>query len=527
MKNLSIRPLTWASAASRRLLSSSPAAALEPSPSTAEIAEKRSLAEVEEDKNKHKKDFVPAVRCPPARVLAAAGGEACSKTMNQWVREGRPTKAIELVKFVKDLRKYRRYKHALELMDWMVKIKGMNLSYTNHAIRIDLMSKVKGIESAEDYFSKLPENAKQEQTYGALFSCYCTEKMLDKALSLYKKMKELGFASNNLLHNNLMGLYMKLEQPEKVPIILKEMKANNLVPDNVTYCIVMNSYAALNDIDSVERVIQEMEDDENSVIQWNAYSTLASIYISAGHFEKAESALKKLEGLIDSRERLPFHFLISLYASTGNLEEINRVWKSLKATFVKCTNMSYLTMLQALNKLDDIEGMKQIYEEWELIHETYDSRLTNVLISCYLRNDMIEEADSLYMKTKDKQGKLDFRTCELFMDYYLKKNETGSAMEWLEIASRMAEDGEWKLNLEKVSLFLQHYEKEKDADGIEKFCKILKKLNCLGSGAYKSLIHIYAATDKKDPSLCKWIKEEKIELDPETQKLLDKACASK
>lgn len=512
VKKLPIRQFSWASAAARRLCSSSSlAAASETSPTTAEIEEK-------------KKEFVPLYRRLSALGGAPAG--AVFKTMNKWVREGRPTKAVELMKYVKDLRKYRRYKHALELMDWMVKVKGMNMSYPNHAIRVDLISKVKGTESAEDYFSKLPEAAKQERTYGALFNCYCTEKMLDKALALHQKMKDLGFTSNNLLHNNLMGLYMKLDQPEKVPVILQEMKANNLVPDNVTYCIVMRSYAAMDDIDSVEGVIHEMEEDEEVVIQWNTYSTLASIYISAGHFEKAELALKKLEGLIDSRDQEPFHFLISLYASTGNLEEVNRVWKSLKATFVKCTNMSYLTMLQALNKLDDIEGMKQCYEEWELIYVTYDTRLTNTVLGGYLRKDMLEEAESLYTKTKEKEGELDFRTCELFIDYHLKKDEMGSALKWLEVAPQMVKDAEWKPNPEKVSLFLQWYEKARDVDGVEKFCKILKKLDCLGPSVYESLIHTYAVADRRDPSLRKRIKDEKIELSPKTLELLDKVCAS-
>lgn len=411
-------------------------------------------------------------------------------------------------------------------MDWMVKVKGMNMSYANHAIRIDLISKVKGIESAEDYFSKLPETAKQERTYGALFNCYCTEKMLDKALALYQKMKDLGFVSNILLHNNLMGLYMKLDQPEKVPVILQDMKTNNLVPDNVTYCIVMSSYAAINDIYSVETVVHEMEENEKVVIQWNAYSTLASIYISVGHFEKAESALKKLEGLIDRRDREPLHFLISLYASTGNLEEVKRVWKSLKSTFVKLTNMSYLTMLQALNKLDDIEGLKQLYGEWELIYVTYDTRLTNAVLSGYLRKDMFEEAESLYTRTKEKEGELDFRTCELFMDYHLKRAEMGLALKWVEVAAQMVKDAEWALNQEKICLFLQRYVEAKDVDGIEKFCEILKKLDSLSLSVYESLIHAYAVADRRDPSLRRRIKDEKIELSPKTLELLDRVCAS-
>lgn len=64
-------------------------------------------------------------------------------------------------------------------------------------------------------------------------------------------------------------------------------------------------------------------------VVWSVWSTLGCIYVhvNAGQVEKAEAVLKKLEGLISADDgRQPFDFLMSLYASLGNLNEINRVW---------------------------------------------------------------------------------------------------------------------------------------------------------------------------------------------------------
>lgn len=439
-------------------------------------------------------------------VLGGAKDGSVHKTLNKWVGQGNRATAIDLMNCVKELRKYKRYSHALEIMDWMVNVRGMNMSHSNHAIRIDLMYRVNGIESAENYFSNLPDSAKTAETYGALFSCYCVDKRVDKLFPFFEKMKELNFASNGLVLTNLMGLYSKLEQHDKVPGLLQHMKENNIVPGNIAYCIVMNSYAALKDISSVERIIQEMEEDRRIVVQWSAYSTLASIYISVNDFEKAEKALKKVEGLANKDDREPFHYLISLYASMGNLEGVKRTWKSFKQNFAKVANASYLIMLRSLSKLNDAEGLKECYEEWELAYKWYDVKLTNAVLSCYLKNDMIEESESLYAKTKEKVGRLDFRTCELFMDYYLKKSEMDLALKWLEEAANMIKNREWKVDAGTVNLLLKHFENKKDLNGLENFCKISEKLDCIGPDDFE---------------LLKWVKEEDISLKPKVQKLLD------
>ncbi|KAH7666602.1 TPR-like protein [Dioscorea alata] len=462
---------------------------------------------------------------PLYRRLSALGGApdgSVAKVLNKWVREGKTVTSPELIKQVKELRKYGKYGSAIEVVDWMVKTKGMNLSITNHAIYLDLVSKVKGIESAELYFSSLPEAGKKQQTYGALLNCYCNEKLPEKAIPLYEKMKKLGLASNNLVQNNMMAFYMKLGQPEKAQRQFEEMKSENIAPDNFSYCILMNSYASKGDIDSVEEVVQDMEEASDITLTWSAYSTLAGIYNAAGLFEKAEAALKKLEQLIDSRDREPYHFLMTLYASTGNLAEVNRVWKSLKTTFPKLTNMSYLIILQALNKLDDLDGMERCFKEWESVHVAYDARLMNLMIGAYLRKDMIKDAESLEAGASLRVSQFDFKTAELFIDYHLKKQEMGPALKWLKEASSHVKPDKWKLNGDHVKMFLKNYEEAKDVKGAEEFCAILKQFKRLDSRAYDALIRTYAAAGKKEPSLQQRIKEDQIILSSKTKKMLDR-----
>lgn len=206
----------------------------------------------------------------------------------------------------------------VQLSETMAK-RGMNLTVSDHAIRLDLVAKARGITSAEEYFINLPEPAKNNLAYGALLNCYCKELMTGKAEALMEKMKELRFASSPMVYNSLMTLYTKTNRHDKIPSIIQEMKADDVMPDCFTYNVWMRALAAMKDISGVERVIEEMKRDGRVTADWTTYSNLASIYVDAGMFQKAEGALKELEKRNDGRDLSAYQFLITLYGRTGNL----------------------------------------------------------------------------------------------------------------------------------------------------------------------------------------------------------------
>ncbi|PNX59078.1 pentatricopeptide repeat-containing protein mitochondrial-like, partial [Trifolium pratense] len=141
---------------------------------------------------------------------------------------------------------------------------------------LDLMSKVKGVIDAENYFNSLPNPAKNKYTWGSLLNCYCKELMLDKALSHFEKMDELEFATS-LSFTNLMALYMRLGQPMKVHKLVNDMKVRKMRMTGFMYIVWMNSCAALNDLDGVESVYEEMKRENGEKIDWKTYSNLAAI----------------------------------------------------------------------------------------------------------------------------------------------------------------------------------------------------------------------------------------------------------
>ena len=145
-------------------------------------------------------------------------------------------------------------------MNWMEK-RNVQFSNLDHAIRLDLIAKTKGLVAAEDYISALPPAAKNKRTYGSLLHCYCNNLMKDEALALFKKMDELKLIYNNLPFNNLMCLYVKLGRSEKVAELVNELKRRNIPRSSFTYVLWMQSYANSNDMEGVERVVEELSND--------------------------------------------------------------------------------------------------------------------------------------------------------------------------------------------------------------------------------------------------------------------------
>ncbi|KAL1339470.1 hypothetical protein AAHE18_U039600 [Arachis hypogaea] len=423
-------------------------------------------------------------------------GGSVSQILNQYVMEGNVISKRELERYVVELRKYRKFQHALEIMEWLERRK-INFALNDYAVYLDLVSKTKGVAAAENYFSGLPPRAKNKFTYGALLNCYCKELMTDKALAHFRKMDELHYVTN-LAFNNLMTLYIRLGQPEKVPQLVEDMKQRKIPLNDFTYHIWMNSLGNLNDLDGVERVYDEMKRENNDKIDWHTYCNLTSIYVKAKQFEKAESMLKMLEEKAKPSMRDAYHFMLYLYAGTSNLQEVHRVWNSLK-TVSPVTSTSYLTMMRALRKLNDTEGIIKCFKDWESNTVGYDIRLVSIAVSAYLSQNLYEEAESLFKKATCKSKGPFFKIHESFMIYFLEKRQLDNAMSHLEA---LVSESKWHPTPELVGAFLKYYE-ETDLDGVEELCRIFKSYNY-----DDSWLTTYITASKVSPEAHQMLKED-------------------
>lgn len=253
---------------------------------------------------------------------------------------------------------------------------------------------------------------------------------------------------------------------------------------------------------------------------------MASHFITAGLFDKAEVALKKLEKLKDNRNRACYHCLISMYASIGNLAEVIRVWKFLKDSFAKTTNKSFLVMFHACIKLNEMDTLKQCYDEWKCICLSFDIRLPYIVMSAYLRNDMIEEAEYVLDNVIERGYGNDCFSWGTFIGFHLRKIEMDLALKSLKFATSCNKPHQWRPKKELVKEFLMYFEETKDVERAEELCRILKDVNDVDMDVYESLLRTYLAAGRKDSALRLRIEENGFELNSETEKLLERVCLS-
>lgn len=409
-------------------------------------------------------------------------------------------------------------------MEWM-EIRKFNFNQRDYAVCVDLIAKVKGIAAAENYFNSLPPTARAHSSYGALLNCYCNKKMAEKALDLFAKMDKENMLATSLPFNNLMSLHLALGQPEKVLILGQEMKKRRIWPSKFTYNLLMNSYAQLNDIKGAERVFEEMKRDTGKKCDWTSYGNLVSIYIKAGYREKAKLALQNVEKEMGSHDcEAAYHFLISLYASFSDLDQVCCVWKSLKSTRRIITNRSYLIMLQALGNMGDIKGMTRFYKNWESVCSIYDIRLANAAIRAYLRHGMPEKAESvLEVAIRRSRGPF-FYAWEQFMIFYLNKNQIKRALQIMETAALEAHKMEWEPRFDTVGKFLDYFKKESDVRTAEEFYKLMKTINCVDRRLYESLLETYKAAGETVSDMRARLEGDGVEVSSEMEHLLASVC---
>nr|TKS11775.1 pentatricopeptide repeat-containing protein [Populus alba] len=112
--------------------------------------------------------------------------------IEQWLKEGNSIKQSDLQNFIKLFRRHRRFSHALQISQWMSDERGSEQSPGDFAVRLDLISKVHGLEQAEEYYNSIPDHLRGTQVYGALLNCYAHKRHLEKAEATMQKMRELG-----------------------------------------------------------------------------------------------------------------------------------------------------------------------------------------------------------------------------------------------------------------------------------------------------------------------------------------------
>ncbi|CAN6465920.1 unnamed protein product [Victoria cruziana] len=325
--------------------------------------------------------------------------------IEKWISDGGTVEQSELRGIGKQLARCRRYKHALEILEWMGKHHEYTLSAGDYADQIDLITKVHGLDAAERYFEALLPTEKTCGCYTALLHSYASAKLTEKAEILFDNMKKRNSTSLSILpYNEMMTLYMSNSQYDKIPSLVEELSEKQISPDLFTYNLWISACAATFDINGIRRILDKMSCDSNFGDGWKMYVKLVNIYITAGRLENTtENTIIETDKKVTQRGWITYDFLIILYAGLGNGDMISQVWKSLKMTSQKMTGRSYVSIISSLIMLGRTKQAGQVIDEWKrATAPCYDVSLSNRLLDAFAEAGLSGHATLLHQMLLEK-----------------------------------------------------------------------------------------------------------------------------
>uniref|UniRef100_A0A0D9W5M9 Pentacotripeptide-repeat region of PRORP domain-containing protein n=1 Tax=Leersia perrieri TaxID=77586 RepID=A0A0D9W5M9_9ORYZ len=321
---------------------------------------------------------------------------SATEALERWAGEGRAAPAAaELRRIARDLSRSRRYKHALEVAEWMKTHHESDLSENDYGMRIDLITRVFGANAAEDFFEKLPSSAQSLEAYTALLHSYARSKMTDKAERLFERMKNANLSMNILVYNEMMTLCISVGELDKVSVLAEELKRQNVSPDLFTYNLRISASAASMDLEGFKGILDEMSNDPNSNEGWKLYQNLAAIYVDAGQLVGSGNSLVEAETKISQREWITYDLLLILHTGLGNRDRIKDIWKSMQMTSQKMTSRNYICVLSSYLMCGQLKDAGEVVDQWQRSKAPeFDISACNRLFDAFLNAGFTDTANS-------------------------------------------------------------------------------------------------------------------------------------
>ncbi|CAI0447920.1 unnamed protein product [Linum tenue] len=453
--------------------------------------------------------------------LRFPSGESPTTLLKNWTNEGRKIAVSELKRKYKKLLGAKRYRDALEILEWMEIHSKNQMSVEDYANGLELTLRMRGITKAEEYFERLPSSASRKAAFLPILCSYVRQRDAAKAEAFMVKMNELGLILDAHPFNEMMKLYVATSQHLKVQQVIEQMKQNQIPRNVLSYNLWMCACGEALEVNKAEMVYMEMVDDQTVEVGWSGLCTLANVYIKAGLVDKALVATKNAEKKLSPSKRRGYFFLMTMYSSLKNKEGVLRVWEASKAVGggrISCAD--YICVLSCLVKLGAIVEAEGVFVEWESNCRNYDMRVANVLLGTYVRSGMMEKAESFHYHTIEKGGNPNYKTWEILIEGWVKTQKMDKAVSAMKKGLSRLKSCHWRPSENILMPIAEYFEQQGNLEEANDYLRIIHHLGVSSLPLYKLLLRFHLQAQKPVPHILSMMEKDEIEMDDEITALV-------
>ncbi|PRQ55722.1 putative pentatricopeptide [Rosa chinensis] len=185
-----------------------------------------------------------------------------------------------------------------------------------------------------------------------------------------------------------------------------------------------------------------------------------------------------------------YNEMMKLYTATAQFGKVPLVIKQMRSNKIPLTGLSYNLCMNACAELSGVASVEMVYREMvsdenvqlavrnaeeKLSNRSrlgyfflialwngsqfafrYDVRVSSVLLGAYMRNGMVEKAESLHQHTLDRGGCPNYKTWEILMEGRLKNQNMDEAVEAMKQGFAMLQDCHWRPSDDTVMAFADY-----------------------------------------------------------------------
>jgi pentatricopeptide repeat protein len=356
-------------------------------------------------------------------------------------------------------------------VEWIERGKLLNFEEHDYCCHLDLIARNHGIDAAERYITRVPKPLRNVVLFETLLVNCVSLNDVQKAEKIFEEIRNLSLPLTVSACNQMLLLYKRVAH-KKVADILMLMEKENINPSPFTYKVLIDLKGRLNDTLGIEAVLDMMKD--NGVEPDVATQTMiAKFYISGGLTEKAEEAIRAMEGFKNDN-RHAIRSLLDLYSILGSPDDVERIWKS-------CTEPKlddYLAAIGAWGKLGNIERAEAAFEALRKTSPKLTSKYFNAMLNVYAENKLLSKGKKFLERMCSAGCPSSPLTWDALVNLYVNSGEVEKADSFLQKVAEQNPDRN-PLFRSYVKLLKAHAKKG-DAHSAEKIFHMLKKVRYPG-----------------------------------------------
>ncbi|KAL3623725.1 hypothetical protein CASFOL_032541 [Castilleja foliolosa] len=431
--------------------------------------------------------FIPIMAM--TKAILASPTSPVNKILDEWVKAGNEVTQTEIALTMFQLRKRRMFFKALQLSEWLESTGHFVPVESNHASRVDLLAKVRGIFKAEEYIKQIPESVRSEIVYCTLLANCVATKNVPKGEEIFNKMKKL-FPLTTFSCNQLLLLYKKTDK-KKIADHLILMKKENVKASVFTYQILIDFKGQIKDIAGMEKIVETMK-SEGIEPNTNIQVTMSRHYAINKLIKKSEAILKEIEGCDLVNNRWACCVLLLGYAYIGKSLEVDRVWGLCEPN---TRNKEYLSAIKAFGLLGRIEDAESAFKKLTEQYKRPSVKHYVAMIKVYADHKMLDKGKELHKKISEKGLNIGPLGNDALVRLYVAAGEVEKAESILEKARQERMGKPFRASYLVV---LDEYANRGDVHGAERVFSRMKQQGgyAWSINSYKSLIFAYINAKK-------------------------------